>query len=561
MNCSIGLAYASIVRFLYTQNPFYLIGTLLVLVGLQQSFGQTPSLETSGLLTGLLAGYTLLLAAIAAAIIGYGRVWDDARTILLVIVLLFFVLSTSLDVQLISDLPSGSLLLALGLVFSLAVSETLLRGLGIHLAWRYRGPYYLLLALLFAWPILPAWLDDQGLAGARSWSLFAFPAAAAIALLTLWPAASTPADREPASGTPWKWPLFPWSLFVYLTIGIALRSWWLTISFDPASGTAASFRPYFLLPLVLAWSALFLAIGRARASEGALALGMLLPLTCVLIAFPGTPSSGAAAKWLGQLSATVGSPAQLAAWSLIAYYGWAWLRRVPAAEGFFLTALAAASLVGRETLDLTSLTRPQAPALAVLACVLLVTGLWTDSSKRLVAGGTLVALGALAGSGESTGSLWFWQCHGPLVALLAIPLIVNDPLAQQLRKLAWRTVPAVAVGSAIVYPWLFPALAGLNLTVYLGLLLLISLGLWQRERLVEPLHAALVTLAANLLAAGRYGYVALEDTPLAKGLPWLASGLALVATALAISLLKMGLRRWWQRIMERVNLLASGVWK
>src|SRR6188768_2586462 len=89
---------SALLKFAYTQNPFYLVGTFLVLFGLQQCVGTEPNLASSGLLVSLLALYTLLLAGMAVVIIRYGRVWEDARTMLLVIVLQFFMLSASLDV-------------------------------------------------------------------------------------------------------------------------------------------------------------------------------------------------------------------------------------------------------------------------------------------------------------------------------------------------------------------------------------------------------------------------------------------------------------------------------
>ena len=46
-------ASASFIRLLYTHNPFYLIGTLLVLFGVQQCLGSEPSLATSGLVAVL----------------------------------------------------------------------------------------------------------------------------------------------------------------------------------------------------------------------------------------------------------------------------------------------------------------------------------------------------------------------------------------------------------------------------------------------------------------------------------------------------------------------------
>src|SRR5262245_57128663 len=173
---------ASLARLLYTQNPFYLIGTLLILFGLQQCFGKDATLATSGTLVEMLGGYTLLLAAIAVVIIRFGQIWDDARTILLVIVMLFFMLSTSLDFHLLFTLEPptpGSLLLGGGWLFSIGLSEVLLRVLRIGLAARYRGPYYLILTLLFGYPVLLGWIDWYGWHTARSWAFVAFPAAGA----------------------------------------------------------------------------------------------------------------------------------------------------------------------------------------------------------------------------------------------------------------------------------------------------------------------------------------------------------------------------------------------
>lgn len=551
------ISSATIVRLLYTQNPFYLIGTLLVLVGLQQSLGSTPGLETSGLLTSLLAGYTLLLAAIAAAIIGIGRIWDDARTILLVIVLLFFMLSASLDVQLVDSLETGSLLLAAGLAFSVAVSEVLLRGLGIGLDWRYRGPFYLLLALLFGYPLLPAWLDGRGLAEARSWSLLAFPTAASLVLLTLLPAARTTADRELPAGVPWKWPMYPWSLFVYLTIGIALRSWWLTISFEPASGTAASFRPYFLIPLVLAWSAILLEIGLARKLDDALAAGMFLPFASVFLMFPGYPSSPVAADMLARLTTALGSPAQVTASGMAAYFAWAWWRKVPAAEGFFLTALAGASVVGPGTVDPATFSFPQALPLAVLAATLLLIGSWRESTGRLLAGILLIGIGSWAHAGGSSVNVWFWQVHGPILALLAVPSLMDDDLARELRGLAWRATATLAVVAAAAYLWCMPSLSPIVLPVFLAMLLAIAIGHWQRLRKLEPLVGVTIVAAASALSASQHGYSRLQDSVLGKGLPWLVAGLAIVAVALTISLLKMGLWTWLQRTVVRLGLVTA----
>jgi len=549
----------SVARFLYTQNPFYLIGTLLVLFGLQQCLGREPHLATSGLLTAMLAGYTLLLAGIAAVVIRWGQIWDDARTILLVIVLMFFMLSASLDVHLVTEPVTGTLLLAASLLLAIGLCEALLCGLRIHLAARYRLPYYLLLALLFAYPAVPAWLEQFGPPTARPWVLFAFPWLAGLALLTLLPAARSPAWSEPTSGTPWKWPYYPWSLFVYLSIGIAIRSWWLTISFEPASGEDAYFRPYFLLPLCLAWSALVLEIGRARDSGGAVATGMLLPLLGLALAFPGRGASPVEVAFLDRLAMALGSPAQLAVGSLLVFYAWTWLRGVRWAEGFLIVVGLAAGMIGRDTLDLSSLTRPQPLPLAAVAAGLFAVAAVKRSTWRAVASGILICAGLRhVALPMAAGDLWFWQWHAPVVAILVLTVLFDDDLAKELQQLAWRGAPAVALVAATVYPWALPQLSIGTLTIFLVLLLATSVALWFKQRETPLLAATATTLVANGLAHWRWLYLLLEKSVLAAGLPWLALGMAIVLVALGISLAKMGLWHSARQWLMRINVALGG---
>src|SRR5689334_3250939 len=85
------------VRFLYTSNPFYVISAALVLVGLWMSFNPRATVfEVPALMLGL-AGYTALLAATAVVLIRFGGVWQDVRTILLLVVLLFLATSVTID--------------------------------------------------------------------------------------------------------------------------------------------------------------------------------------------------------------------------------------------------------------------------------------------------------------------------------------------------------------------------------------------------------------------------------------------------------------------------------
>lgn len=546
--------FSTVLKFCYIQNPFYLVGTFLVLFGFQQSLGNEPNLAASGLLVSLLALYTLLLAGMAIVIIRLGRVWEDARTILLVIVLLFFMLSTSLDVVLLQAPLLGTCLLSTGLLFSIGLSESLLRTLRIGLAAQYRWPYYAMLILLFLHPVATAWISYYALYSARTWAIYGFPTLAAVALLSLLPAARTRAEEEPATGTPWPWPLYPWSLFVYLTLGFVIRSWWVTISFEAILGEASYFRPFFLLPIVLAWSALLLEMGKARESVLTQGIGLLLPLIGLLLGFPGEGSTQLESALYSGLAGSVGSPPQLAVWSLLAFYAWAWLRKTAVAEVFVIGLALLASVIGRQTFDWYSLAQPQPLVLTFVAGSVLALAITRKSTWRAALCGAM-ALAAARYSGASVGSgLWFWQWHGPLLAFLAMSAIFNDDLARGLREIAWRITPALAAAAALVYPLAMPGLTPSAQAGYLALLLVVSVALWQREKEVPVLGASFLTLAANLLAHLRHLYLLLGQTVLADGLPWLTAGLALVTIAFLISLLKMGLWPWTLRSIERLNL-------
>src|SRR4030095_1585043 len=113
----------------YTHNALYWVVMCFVRFDFQQCLGREPSLATSRLLVEMLAGYTVLLTVVAMIVVRWGQVWDDARTILLVIVLLLCLLSTCLDFHFLHTFKApwpGTQLLALGWAFSVLFIETVL---------------------------------------------------------------------------------------------------------------------------------------------------------------------------------------------------------------------------------------------------------------------------------------------------------------------------------------------------------------------------------------------------------------------------------------------------
>lgn len=553
-----------ILRLLYTQNPFYLLGTFLILFGLQQSLGKEPQLASSGLLALLLAGYTALLAAVAVLIVRVGRLWDDVRTILLVVVLLFYMLSTSLDVLVLEQPESGTLFLLGALLFCLAVSETLLSQLGLHLPWPYRFAFYSSLGVLFLYPIGLAWISFYRWYELRSWAIGGFCLLAALPLAALIPSARSPAPPVPCSAT-WRTPWYPWSLFVFLTLGMGMRAWWLTMSFDPTRGAGNCFQPYFLIPLLLVWGVLLVEAGLERQSRLALACGLGLPWIAVILGYCGSGETAADLAFLTRLRSTLGTPPQLAAWSVLAFQGWLFVRTWNTAvqrwmEPGLTTIALLACFTGRETLDWNSL------ATANPAGMALVAGGWVMNAWKLQCSYRGLVAAALGGcvamlSGADvapTQVITFWRMHAPVLILLALAVLFQDRFARWLRSYLVTAVPVLALGTALVYPIWFGDVPRVHVSSYLCFLALVSLRLWLLERTVPPLGAAAVTASGNLLALAWPAGEWLTSSWLAAGLPYLSAGLAIVAGGIAISLLKMGclthINGWLAELNERLLL-------
>lgn len=294
----------SLSRWLYNHNPFYVLSTACVMFGIHQicqdpiASEQIHSIRfANGQLLLALAGYTLFLTGTAMALIRAGRVWDDARTILLTILLLLVVIGIDLDKPILllgSPRPmetgwSVAGLVAVGPMLALVVGELIFRGAGIALPWLYRGPLYLTLGSFYLVPwVLKYCLatigDDQPELGRQlsmAGCLF-FPLFTALLSLPLLRAAATGPESIAGHGTPWIYPVFPWSIWVMLAFVIAFRTFYCTISFHPFGGTFSGFQLYFLTPIVLLAFGLTWEIQRAagliRQSRWTLAAALLWPV-------------------------------------------------------------------------------------------------------------------------------------------------------------------------------------------------------------------------------------------------------------------------------------------
>ena len=211
------------VRFLYSSNPFYILSADLVFVGLRMSFGAGgPAPASSHLMLGL-AGYTLLMATTACFLIRVGKLWDDLRSLLILVVTMFLAMALSGDETMAADPRRGAAGCAGGFLFAIVVTESVLRSIRLRLPGWYRAAYYLILAQMFLYPIaLVPVLSDPESPGLQ-WSLFGFAASAGLVLMSLVPAARGGASLVAKNGSPWRWPLYPWSLFVVMAAGLGVR--------------------------------------------------------------------------------------------------------------------------------------------------------------------------------------------------------------------------------------------------------------------------------------------------------------------------------------------------
>ncbi|HET6426132.1 MAG TPA: hypothetical protein VFG20_20745, partial [Planctomycetaceae bacterium] len=372
--------FRPMLRYVYNHNPFYPMSAVLVLLGLHHLFHDAEASAnltdisfSNARLWAVLAGYATLLAAASVWIVRYGRVWDDARTILLTLVLLLVAMSVNSDKPISRHDPSAPLFLLGGLGFVVLLTETTLRMSRIQLGWSLRQPMYAFFALFFLYPIgldycLHTIGDIDNTRGFKAtlFGVLLFPTAAAAITLTLLPAAISGPALARQSGTPWTWPTYPWSLFVVLGVAVILRAFYLTISFHPRSGTDSSFAPYFVTPFAIAVAMVLFELGRSGGHRVTQHVACAFPLAWLPMSLTGEAACDPSGDFLCLHLDWIGSPLQVTVAGLLVFYAYAYFRNGPAwltPATIAITALA--SIVSPKTVDLNSFGSPNWMPLAV----------------------------------------------------------------------------------------------------------------------------------------------------------------------------------------------------
>ena len=542
---TVGDDLGRLLRLLYSHNPFYCVSAFLVFWGLEKSFhlhGATPRPEL--LLTGL-AGYTLLLAAVGCLLIRAGQLWEDIRTILLLIVLIFLAISMSFDEVLSAKLATGRLYFLGGLAFSVVVSELVLRGVRLRLPILFRLPYYAMLALFFLYPLLLGpWQDRENDPHIR-WLLAGFSPLAGLVALTLLPAIRRGANYVRDNGSPWQWPWYPWPLFVVLGVGVGLRTYALCVSFHPSRGPATMFEPYFLVPLLLAVNILLLEIGIAARRPALLRRMMAAPLGLLVLStwtFTIPESINLRCMLLDSCGC---SPLFLTLVAVTALYAVALLRRVLHALHWLTMTTAAFVVVGPTTGAFRGPFSLQAWPLMLLATMQFYAAIRNRSGLHSL----LTAVFAIAALcitwPQAIGTRYYGAipAHLLLFAMLLIGAALRDHVAQFLQRTAVLGILAacafVLSGQAERWSIARPEV----LMIYPGFMLVLAAvyGYWVPNRWYRVIP--LLILAGWITALGGRGYRSLRTT--FAGLDQIALGMACLLLGLMVSLWKLGIPQSW----------------
>jgi len=480
----------SVVHWLWTHNPFYVISALLMLYGVRASYGEI-NIGTINCWTmmGILSAYTLVLATVGVLIVRWGHVWDDARSILLLLLLLFLAVSVSADDLFVKmeSVQGGAALMGCGFGFSVAVLLGVLYATRIRLKLVYLGPLVLFLALFF---VTPWWCSPElhpKNALTLDWTLFLFPQVAAVLLLTLIPAARMGQKSVEGNGTPWPWPLFPWSAFAMIGVMVVLRSFALTMTFSPSGPIWSSpdsrsgivldtiWRPYFLVPFALAVLVLIVEAGLSSGDRRLAGRGPLIAPALLPMAWPWNQSE-MLSEFLTSLTGTLGSPAWLCVWLLVAFYAWAAIRRVPKAEFGLLGSILTLSAIGPKSISFVTLTVLNPIPLFVVGGVLGIVGVARRSSVVSLAAAGLITAGSwVVLSDTPLASFRMTTCyHIMLVTCLVSSVLWHDLLAKRLQVVGaiLLMVSAALVfngtqAAGIPWAWRFGYVVGLAAIGYL----------------------------------------------------------------------------------------------
>ena len=465
-------------RFLVNHNPFYLISTLLLLYGLQIATDSGASIHEHKL-AAIFCGVIVLMAVTAIAIVRLGGVWDDTRTILLSIMLLLVGVTIGYDSEVMVDRGSAAKILGGGLVFGILVWELLLWALRIRLPVSFRVPVYLMHAVFFLWSLIfvkagtPNWLGTLS----PSWRVYLFGWAFAAIMLMCVPVVWRGRNVFRNNGTPWKWPLFPWSILVILVAAACVRLYMFSLAFIPEFGWESPLAWHFFMPIFFA--AYVLVVELANSFFPRIRNVYLCAAIPVLMLAMPWPAGEMSTFFLEDVSLAIGNPLWLALMMVVAFGVTLWIRGHHEVEFGVQLFLLGAVFVYYDRPEISATPVSAIPVIA-LSVFHAVRAWRVASSARLVLSLAFATIAAwILLPAESYGSQFAWAASAHLVwiGILLIGIFYRDRFAARLRvaSLGMTCVMAgVATVGALAGRW--PGWAAI---LYIVILQLTMLTCWQ----------------------------------------------------------------------------------
>ena len=549
-----------LLRWLCTSNPFYVLSAGLFLAGLWASFeAQNGDVQTWALMSGLTA-YTLLLAVTACLLVRFGGVWDDVRTVLLLVVLLFLATSVTFDDVLVADAGRGLACYLGGLLVAVVVSEGLLWGARLKLPALFRIPYYLILGLFFLYPLFISPLLGEPQSEKLMWAVFGFSPTAGLVVLTLLPAIRRGENYVRNNGSPWQWPLYPWVLFGLLGFAVPARAILLCWSMHLIAGRDIDrliFGPYFLVPFGFAVAVLLLEIAIVSQRRGVRQTALAFPVWLVVLAMVGHRSDPIYEGFLEKFTARLGGdPLFLTLLASAGFYAYAALRRVPSAVEALTAALVVLAFVRPNSFTKGAQAAPWSLPILTAATLQLGLGLWRRNAWRcLIGGGGLAAGAALALPAEAPLLRCIVAFHLVMLVVLLVGAAFDNDLGRRLRVVGGGMVMLGCV--AAVFGWFGqPAsVPAWTLSVYPVMLaaLLAGYGLLLTH---WPSHLLAGLALSPWLATGAWRVYAILRREVV-GLDYITLSMALFAVAVLISLAKSGLLLLWIEALAKKGFLGG----
>lgn len=441
---------AAVLRSLYTNNPFYLVSAVLILYGLHVSFRpEAGQLINPWALMAIFCGYAVVLAATAYLIIRVGKVWEDARSIVLVLLLLIVAISVSFDEMINTSPAQGYGLLLFGLGFATAISEALFRGLSLRLPWLFRYPYYAILALFFVYPLFVSQEVTELPRATVDLRIYLFSTVAGCVFLTLIPAIRRGARLVGDNGTPWQWPWFPWAAFAFLAVGVVLRSYGLSLAFSPAKGMESTFGVYYLVPFFLALLVLALEIGIVEKRDSLTAVVTWVAPALFVLSIPMDGGSAPYREFLALLTDSASSPIYQSVIGLLIFYAYAWIRGARQGEWGLALALLLTCVIGRRTVSPATLETVHWWPLAVLGGVETWQAIDRRSSARSFIAATCVLASLSIGFKDTAFTAYDGAVplHLTVAAALVIGVVFHDEFALVLRRICAVLLPLACLAA------------------------------------------------------------------------------------------------------------------